>query len=81
MNRNDGGDTQRLDYRAADGFLRALCLASLAGPALAQGDRLTGPDGAEWEARASAQPIFPPERATIQLAVVGGPDLGVVVMR
>jgi len=71
-------ETERTSYRAADAFLRNLCLYVLEHD-LGDGDRIPGPDGAEWEVRASGQALLPPERATLQLAAVGGPDLGVVV--
>jgi len=69
----------RCTWRAADAFLRNLCLYVLDGGALAGGDGLPGPDGTEWEVRASPTALLPPERPLLQLAAVGGPDLGVVV--
>ena len=71
-------DTGRTSYRGADAFLRNLCLYLLDGGTLEDGDRLAGPDGEEWEIRASDQPLLPPERPTLQVAALGGPDLGVV---
>ncbi len=71
-------DTAKTTYRGADAFLRNLCLYLLDGGALRDGDRLPGPDGEEWEVRASDQALLAPERPTLQLAAVGGPDLGVV---
>ncbi len=72
-------ESERTSYRAADALLRNLCLYVLDGGVLTDGDRLPGPDGAPWEVRASEQSLLPPERPMLQLAAVGGPDLGVIV--
>lgn len=71
-------DTATCDYRAVDAFLKNLCFHVLDKGALGDGDRLPGPDGSRWEARAAEESLMEPARPVLQLAAEGGPGLPVV---
>jgi len=67
--------TNRIGYRQVDAFLRNLCLYLIdKGDVLRDGDRLPGPDGADWEVQAIAQSLLEPWRPVLQLVSAGGPQ-------